>query len=88
MPCDTCPRSLIVLMRNPAATAPSACAGLKLLARRNSNSARSGRSESISQYTTRSPGLNSPFFATTHQPSTRSFSIASALGIGSAAFTV
>ena len=46
MPCDTWPRSRTVLIRNPAGsvTAPvaSVWAGLKLLARRNSNSGRSG----------------------------------------------
>ena len=60
IPCDTWPRSLIVLIRKPegSVTLPvgSVGAGLKLLMRRNSNSGRSGRSESISQYTSLSPG--------------------------------
>ena len=53
MPCEIWPRSFTVLMRNPAGriTSPAGLvwAGLKLLARRKSNSARSGSNESISQ---------------------------------------
>ena len=81
-----------VTVRNPAGSTSvlvaSAWAGLKLLARRNSNSGLSGRRESISQYTRWSSGLCSPFFDTTYQPRTRTFSIASAFGIGSMAFPV